>query len=213
MKDIVIIGVGGFGREVAEAIKDVNKKRKTWRIKGFLDEDDKLYNKKINGYLVLGNLEWLKKNKDVYCVVAIGDPKTKEDIVNKVGENSGRFVSIIHPSVIMSDFVEIGEGTIICAGSILTTNIQIGKHVIINLNCTIGHDVKIGDYSSIMPDVSINGEDIIGESVYIGTNASLKEAVEIGEKTVIGAGSVVINDMPKNVTAVGVPAKVIKKNQ
>jgi sugar O-acyltransferase (sialic acid O-acetyltransferase NeuD family) len=113
----------------------------------------------------------------------------------------------------MSEFIELGEGVIICAGTILTVNIKIGNHVIINLNCTIGHDTIIEDYCSMMPTVKINGNNHLHKGVYVGTGATFIHQVTIGAWSTIGAGAVVVKDIPENVIAVGIPAKVIKHKE
>lgn len=210
MKDIVIIGAGGFGREVAWLIEDINKIKPEWNIKGFIDDNLEV-GSLINGYEVLGDLEWLKK-QELYAVCAVGEPKIKKNIISRL-ENSGvKYPVLIHPSVIKSDIVEIGEGSIICAGSILTVNINIGMHVIINLDCTVGHDVQIKDYSTILPSVNVSGCVVVEECVNIGTCSAIIQGVKIDKNTIVGAGSVVVKDLPANCTAVGVPAKPIKFN-
>jgi sugar O-acyltransferase (sialic acid O-acetyltransferase NeuD family) len=122
---------------------------------------------------------------------------------------------LIHPSVIIGNakYVSIGEGSIICAGTIMTTNISIGRHVILNLACTIGHESTIDDYSAFMPTCSISGEVTIGKCTYWGTGAKIINRCHVGDNVTIGAGAVVIRDLPPGATAVGVPAKVIKTGQ
>ncbi|MEA3458432.1 MAG: transferase, partial [Candidatus Thermoplasmatota archaeon] len=148
MKKVVVVGAGGFGREVMEIFKDENKIGKKWDIVGFIDEDLAIHGKCINGFPVIGGLDWLIENnsKEIGCVIAVGNPKTKKLIVDKLKNNEINFVNAIHPSVMMSEYVELGEDVIICAGTILTVNITIGNHVIININSTIGHDAIIKDY-------------------------------------------------------------------
>ena len=211
MNKVVIIGAGGFGREVIEIFKDQNFIKKSWEILGFIDENSALWGKVINNFSVLGGLDWFENNREVGCVVAIADPKTKKRIVDLLEKKGVLFYNAIHPSVIMSEFVNLGKDVIICAGSILTVNISICNHIIINLKCTIGHDAIIEDYCSIMPSVSINGENHIGKGVYIGTGATFIQQVSVGEWAIIGAGAVVIDNIPDHVVAVGIPAKVKKK--
>ncbi len=213
MKSIVVVGAGGFGREVIEIFKDQNKLEKKWNILGFIDKNKKLYGKNINNFQVLGGLDWFIKNNDVGCVCAIGEPDAKRRTILKLKSMNVKFYNAIHPSVIMSEFVKLGEGIIICAGSILTVNIDIGNHVIININTTIGHDTIIGDYCSIMPTVKINGNNHLHEGTYIGTGATFIQQVSVGAGSTIGAGAVVVKDVPKNVVAVGIPAKVIKNKE
>jgi len=209
MKDIVIIGAGGFGREVAWLIEDINKVNREWNIIGFVDDNEKIKGTKINGYEVIGNVEWLR-DKELYIICAIGDTVVKKGIIQKFNESKCKFPRLIHPSAIYSNTVKIGEGSVICAGVIVTVNIQIGKHVIINLDSTVGHDCIIGDFSTIAPSVNVSGCVIVEESVNIGTGTAIIEGRHIGNNSVIGAGSVVVKDIPRNCTAVGSPAKPIK---
>ena len=209
MKDIVIVGAGGFGREVAWLIEDINKVNDQWNIIGFIDDNEEMQGKEINGYKVIGNIEWLKK-QNLYVVNAIGDPIIKKRIIERLQGSNNQYPVLIHPSVIYSERVEFGEGCIICAGNILTVDISIGNHVIVNLDCTIGHDAKIGDYSTVLPSVNISGFVELGECVSLGTGSAIIQGLKIGKNTVIGAGTVVTKDLPENCTAVGVPARVVR---
>lgn len=213
MKSVVIVGAGGFGREVLEIFKAQNKISKTWDILGFVDEDKQLHGKIMNGYPVLGGLDWLREhnNDNLGCVCAIGTCETRKQVVEKLQEIGVNFHNAIHPSVIMSEFAELGKDVIICAGSILTVNIKIGDHVHINLNSTIGHDAVIGSYCTINPIVAINGNNHLAEGVYIGTGATFIQGISVGSWSTIGAGAVVIEHIPDKVVAVGVPAKVIER--
>ncbi|MGL5613393.1 acetyltransferase [Cetobacterium sp.] len=208
MKKIYIVGSGGFAREVAWLIEDINEKNPTWVIMGFIDENEDNIGKELNGYKVLGNLEYLNKQERAYVTIAIGTGEIRESISNKIENHE--FSILVHPSVIMSKFVAIGEGTIICAGNIITTNIEMGNHVIINLDCTIGHDVILKNYATILPSANISGNVVIGEKTTIGTGSAIIQGISIGNQCMIGAGSVVNKAIMDYATAVGIPARVIK---
>lgn len=209
MKDIVIIGAGGFGRETAWLIEDINKKNLEWNILGFVDDNPSIQGKEINGYKVVGDIDWLN-NQELYVVNAIGDPIIKKKVNDRLKYSKNKYPVLVHPSVICSDRVTIGEGSIICAGNIITVDIVIGNHVIVNLDCTLGHDCVIGNYSTILPSVNISGFVKISECVSVGTGSAIIQGISVGENTIIGAGSVVVKDLPSNCTAVGSPAKPIK---
>jgi sugar O-acyltransferase (sialic acid O-acetyltransferase NeuD family) len=211
MKDIVIIGAGGFGREVKTIIDTLNKDHKVYNFLGYYDDGIEK-GKIINGFPVLGTLEELKNSKTTLSVVlGIGDPVVKSKIVASLNTNLLNFPSIIHPSVLISDDeVTIGDGCVICAGTIITCNIKIGNFVTLNLMCTVGHDTTINDFSSFMPSVNISGEVLIDAKVYVGTGAKIINQLTIGKNTIVGAGAVVSRSLPDNCTAVGIPAKPIK---
>lgn len=211
MKKIAIFGAGGFGREVAMLIEQINQKQHLWDIVGFYD-DGVTVGEELYGYKVLGGIQQLNDVQEELSVVcALGEPKTKKKVICKIQNPNLQFPTLIHPSVLMGDKdVTVGEGSIITAGNILTVNINIGSHVILNLSCTVGHDTNIADYCSFMPSVNISGEVEIGECVYVGTGAKIINQLEIGNNTIVGAGAVVAKTLPANCTAVGIPAKPIK---
>jgi sugar O-acyltransferase (sialic acid O-acetyltransferase NeuD family) len=210
-KKIAIFGAGGFGREVAMLIEQINSSENTWEIIGFYDDGVQIATE-LYGYKVLGGIEELNKEDKELCVIfAIGDPKIKKKVINRIDNSKITFPVLIHPNALLgSKDVNFGEGCIVTAGNIITVNVNVGKHVILNLACTIGHDTIIGDYCSFMPAVNISGEVEIKEGVYVGTGAKIINQLEIGANTVVGAGAVVSKTLPANCTAVGIPAKPIK---
>lgn len=212
MKKLYIIGAGGFGREVLWLVKRINKAVPAWEMAGFLDDNELFHGTLQDGHPVLSGCSYLKDlREDVYVVVAIGSARGRRKVVEKLMEyEKVHFATLVDPSVLCSEYVEIGEGSILCAGTILTTDIVIGKHVIINLDCTVGHDAVISDYVTIYPSVNISGGVTVGEASELGTGANLIQGKKIGERAIIGAGAVVINDIVDDCTAVGSPARVVK---
>lgn len=211
MKKIAIFGAGGFGREVKWLIDDINAVSPVWDFIGYFD-DDFSHVSKIDPKLFLGSKKDLNQwQEELHVVFAIGNPIVKRNIIGQIQNSRLQYPVLIHPTVCIGNSVTIGEGCIICAGSILTVDIQLGKHVILNLCCTVGHDAVIGDYSSFMPTVNISGEVITGACIYAGTGANIINQVIIGDEVIIGAGAVVTRELPAKCTAVGVPAKPINK--
>lgn len=212
MKDLIIFGASGFGREVAWAVERINKVSSTWNLLGFMDDADDIQETEINGYKVLGKTDDVGDYPDAYFVVAVGASRIREKIVTnmKVVNPSIKFGTIIDPSVEISDFVTIGDGTIICAHTIITVNIDIGSHVIINLDCTIGHDAILEDFVTLYPSVNVSGITNIGHAVELGTGMQIIQGKTVGDYSIVGAGAVVVKDIPARCTAVGSPAKPIK---
>lgn len=210
IKDIVIIGAGGVGRETAWIIEQINLKKKEWNILGFIDDNKELQGKTLNGYKVLGGKEISRDfREDVFFSVAIADYNIKKQVVDYLG-NRNKFATIIHPDIYIHKTNSIDDGSIIYQGVILTTNIEIGKHVIISPKCGIGHDSKLKDYVTLLWNVNISGNDVIEEGCLIGSGATILQNLIMGEKSIIGAGAVVVNNVKSNSTVVGVPAKYIK---
>ncbi len=211
IKEIVIIGAGGFGREVKCLIDQINTEKSKFNLIGFID--DKLpIGTIVNGIQVIGDLEFLiKTEKNISIAIGIGDPIVKREIVNKLSSINFDFPNLIHPNaIISSDSVVFGKGNIISAGNIITCNILFHNYITLNLFCTVGHDTIIKDFASLMPSVNISGEVLINECVYVGTGAKIINKLEIGKNVTIGAGAVVTKDLPDHCTAVGIPAKPIK---
>lgn len=212
MKDIAIFGAGGFGREVKTIIDAINKENNdTYNFIGFFD-DGLEKGTLVNGFPILGGIHELNTHVSELAVcISIGDPGIKKAILSKINNGNIVYPSLIHPNAsITEDDVTLGNGCIICEGTIITCNITIGNFVIFNLLCTVGHDTVIDDYSAFMPSVNISGEVHIHQGVYVGTGAKIINQLEIGEGTIVGAGAVVSKSLPPKCTAVGIPAKPIK---
>ena len=192
--------------------KDINKHDPKWDIVVFFDdgyEKGELFNDLPN----LGNAEDLNEWKTpISLAVSIGSPVIKKKVLDKIHNPLVDYPTLIHPLAWVGDseFVEIGKGCIICAGTLITTNIKMEDFVILNLGCTVGHDTVIGDCAAFMPSVNISGEVNIVKGVYVGTGAKIINQLEIGDYTTVGAGAVVCKTLPGHCTAVGVLAKVVK---
>lgn len=205
-KKICIFGTGGFGREVFTIVKEIAnlKKLNVEAYSIFMVDDEYYRDEMIMGVKVLPRSYF---NVDEYnVVVAVGDPHQRRAIVNSFPAGT-TYATLIHPGVVISDWVELGEGCVVTAGCILTCNIKIGKYAHLNLHTTIGHDCVIGDFFTTAPAVNISGKCIIGNNVYIGTNASIKQGISICDNVTIGMGSVVVKDITEPGTYVGIPAR------
>tara|TARA_R110000772_G_scaffold72280_2_gene157712 strand:- start:482 stop:1072 length:591 start_codon:yes stop_codon:yes gene_type:complete len=192
-----LIGAGGFAREIKAHIGDHT-------MKCFVDDK-----------------YWVENNEYIYplssfnpkeykVIVAIGDPRDRYNMVQRLPKETKYFIFIHPSSQMLGNDTSVGEGSIICAGCILTTNIKIGKHAHLNLQTTIGHDCRIGDYFTTAPGVKVSGNCKIYDCVYIGTNASIKEKISIHSLVTIGLNAGVTNHIEESGVYVGTPTKKIK---
>lgn len=215
LKPLYIVGAGGFGREIIWLAETINEKKTEWDIKGFVDSDFALWGKKIDGYMVHGDLDYLEKlDSNTWCVIAVGNSKTRMKLVKRFEPYSHiRFATLIAPDVKIGINSYIGEGSMVCAGNIITVDTKIGKHNIVNLDCTIGHDVILDDYVTLYPSVNVSGCVRVGVSTEIGTGTQIIQGIHIGSGSIIGAGTTVIREVEDEVTVVGNPARIIKNHK
>ena len=205
---LVVYGAGGFAREacwLAEACPEAGV------VMAMID-DDPARHASVNGIQVCGLEEARRRFPSARMVVAIGSPQHRAAAVERAAAAGFTFASLIHPRSERSRWIQMGEGTVICAGSILTTNIRIGRQVHINLACTLGHDVVLGDFVTLAPGVNLSGRVRVGDRAYVGTNASIINGeadapIVIGEDAVIGAAACVTRSVAAGTTVVGVPAR------
>ena len=197
----VIIGAGGFGREVFHLLdKDL------YDCIGFIDYEKKEKRPRPIIGLEADMVKLVKKYKFPNCVLAIGDIKIRKKIQNKIDEFPIKYPKIIDSSVRCFS-KDIGDGVIIYPGVIIMNDCKIGKFTLLNAGVTLGHNVIIGDFCNINPGAHLAGKIKIGEGTFIGIGASIKEEITIGKNAIIGAGSLVIEDVPDNTTVYGIPAK------
>lgn len=207
-KNILIVGAGGFGREVAWLIEKINERKPTWNILGFIDDCEENLGKAVGNYKVVGNCNDILQYPDAYVVCTIGAAMTRKKVIEKIKQINPdiQFATLIDPDIRLCDRVQIGEGTVICTGTIITTDIKIGNHVIVNLACTVGHDAVIDDFVTLYPTVNVSGNTILNSCVEMGTGSQIIQGKNVGEYTIVGAGAVVIKDLPEKCVAVGMPA-------
>jgi len=208
---LAIFGAGGHAREVAWLAEECWGEELALT---FLIDEDAPSPGELNGIPVMRLREYADRYGGAPIAVAIGDPVLRKQCVDKCAAAGFGFVSLVHPRVDVSHWVTIGAGTIVCAGSVLTTNITIGQHVHINVGCTVSHDANIGDFSTLSPGVHLAGWVTLGRRVFLGTGAVIKNGasgrpITIGDDVIIGAGACVIGDVEKNEKVAGVPARPI----
>lgn len=194
---IAVIGASGHGMVVRDCVL---ANFETMNFVGFFDDNTNLQN-------IIGNVADIDEHKEYSYIVAIGDAKIRESIVNAHYLN---WATVIHPSAVVSPSAKIGEGTVVMPGAIINARAKIGRHCIINSGAIIEHDNVIEDFAHISVGAKLGGNVHVGKSTWVGIGAVVKNNINIYDYCTIGAGSVVIRDVPENAVVAGVPAQVIK---
>jgi sugar O-acyltransferase (sialic acid O-acetyltransferase NeuD family) len=214
---VVIVGAGGHGAELASYVGDIIRNGWDGQLLGFLDDAGA----PPRGMSLLGTLGALVGQPSGFFdglqyLTGVGNNSVRQALVTRLNElyrSLGLSAwTLVHPTSYVGKHVEIGEGSCLAPGAIVTARAQIGRHCILNIKASVSHDCSIGDFVNINPGATICGNVVVGEGAYIGAGATIKDKVSIGAWSIVGAGAVVIDDVPPGVTAVGVPARVIRKH-
>lgn len=212
-EQLVIVGAGGFGRETADVVEAINavSPEPLWDLLGVVDDrpsDANLERLSKRGLAYLGTVKWLLSNSPGgRYVVGIGAPAVRRGIADEMDSAGLLPATLVHPAATMGSDVSLGAGTVVCAGSRITTNIRVGRHVHVNPNVTIGHDTVLGDFVSLNPASSVSGDCSIGDGVLVGVGAVILNQVSVGPNTTVGAAACVVRDAPADVILKGVPAR------
>lgn len=198
-----LFGAGGHGKVIKEILNTNGVK-----VEAFVDDNPNV--NECGGRHVLHDASELSP-----MIVSIGVNKIRKMIVERLTRSNPAIVFglAIHPSAVVSPSAKIGEGTVVMAGTVINADAVIGKHCIINTGATVDHDCVIEDFCHIAPGAHISGATHVGEGTWIGVGSSVIQCLNIGRDCMIGAGSVVVKDIPDNVTAFGCPAKVVTNKQ
>ena len=208
MKDLVVIGSGGFSKQVIEIIEQLNLINPEYKLLGIVDDNKSLVGTEVLGYEVIGDTDYIKqlsKQQKIHGVIAIADGEIREHISRKL--NDVQWVNLIHPSAVVSNYTKLGDGNIICAGVVINPECKMGNHSHINIGSTLGHDVLMLDYVTVMPGSKVSGNVNLKSKSMVVTGATIIQGLTIEENVVLGAGTVVTKNTKPNYLYVGVPAK------
>jgi sugar O-acyltransferase (sialic acid O-acetyltransferase NeuD family) len=212
MKSVVIIGAGVHGREIVEILRHQSETDANISVLGFIDDDQSLWQSTIDDAPVLGGWAWFEgvDRNEVSVICGSGFSEIRKNMVLKAESLGLRFANAISPRAYVSPNATIGTGVVVCQNGVACRGSSIGDHSIINLGAIVSHDTRLGRYNTLNPGVNLAGNITVGEGCYLGVGCSVIQGISIGAWTTVGAGAAVISDLPAQVTAVGVPARVIK---
>lgn len=201
---LIIVGAGGHGKVVLDAALAAQQPI------SYLVDDAPACCELLGLRVVLASdVDW-QATRQFEFLVAVGDNRIRAMLFQRMLTKGGTPTTIIHPSAIVSKHACIGRGTVICAGVIVNAGAVIGENCILNTACSIDHDCRIGDHVHICPGVHLAGNVTVGEGTIIGIGSSVIPGKKVGDWSILGAGSVVVRDIPDQVIAFGVPARVVR---
>ncbi len=209
---LTIFGAGGLGKEVAELAKIINYDNQRWDEVIF--QDDVQEEGTILGLRVLhtSSVEAEFSSEEMEYVIALGEPKSKENVYTTLKRKGHNLTNIIAPDAQVSDFAELGNGIIVKKGSIIQAEAIVGDNVTLQSYVAIGHGAKIGNHCQLSTFSVIGGETVVGKNTYISMNCSIRDKISIGENVIVSAGSAVLKDVESNVTVAGNPARIVSRN-
>lgn len=210
-EQVVVVGASGFGREALDTLDAMIANGTDLEVLGVVDDapsDLNLDRLAARGAKYLGTIDaWLATAPRARFVLGIGSPSVRRRLVERLESAGLAAITAMHPTATVGVAAELGTGTVVCAGAVVSTNVRTGAHVHINPNATIGHDAVLADFVSVNPAAVLSGEVHIGEEVLVGASATVLQRLAVGARSVIGAASLVTRDVPSNVVVKGVPGR------
>jgi sugar O-acyltransferase (sialic acid O-acetyltransferase NeuD family) len=207
MKKLLIVGAGGFGREMWIWAGQVPASEREWEAHGFLDDNPDALKGFNHPARVLGKISDYQPKPDEVLTVAIGDPRAKMQVAEVLQKKGAQFTTIVHPTALIGLNVKLGRGVIICPHVCIPCDAVLGDFVHVNSNSTVAHDTVLGDYTTLSGHCDVTGSSRLGKGVFLGSHASVLPSVKVGDFAKIGAGTVAATNVQPEVTLLGVPGK------
>ena len=196
MKRIVIVGAGGFGREVAWIVERINAVKPTFELLGFCDSAVEKSEGICGAYPLLGPVEKMKARFGVvgfFC--ALGNNRIRQSVLAATRAAGHVPVTVLDPTAVIAPGAELGVGSYVGIGSVVSVGTRIGEGVLVNHHVCVGHDVVIGDFAQVCPGVRVSGGCVLGAGALLGSNACTIPGVRVGSWATVGAGSAAFLDV------------------
>lgn len=207
LQQLVIVGAGGFGREMLAWARQSVQFEQEWTIKGFIDDNVDALRGKATSAPMLGTIRDYQPASDEVFICAMGIPRVKRSCSELLAGRGARFTRLIHRTSVLGDNVEMGEGVVLCPYTVVSANNRLGRGVAVNLHSSIDHDACVDDWSQINCHCDLTGGVQVGKEVFLGSSVAIILGVKIGDGAYVGAGAVVLRDVAPGATVFGVPAR------
>jgi sugar O-acyltransferase (sialic acid O-acetyltransferase NeuD family) len=210
VRDLLLIGAGGFARETAEAVRAVNSAQPTWELLGFLDDDPQRRGALVDGLPVLAGIDAVHDHPEAQIVICTGRPTnyvSRPRIAERLALDDERYATVIHPTATLGSTCRVGAGSVLLAHVDLTADAAIGRHVAVMPQVVLTHDARVEDYATLGSGVRVGGGCRVGQGAYIGAGVCIREGLTIGERAMIGMSAVVTCDVPPERLWYGAPAR------
>ena len=209
MRDLLVVGAGGFARETVEAVRAINADYPTWNLLGLLDDNPDRWGKLVGGVPVIGPIEHVHREPWAQVVITTGRPDfyvSRPLIAARLGLPDKRYATIVHPAASVGTTCTIGVGSVLLAPVALTADVTGGRHVVVMPQVVLPHDARVDDFATLASGVRVGGACHIEEGAYIGAATALREGTTVGSRALVGMGSVVLRDVPPERKWLGTPA-------
>lgn len=207
---LLIVGAGGFGREVLQWARDAWPDH-TDRIAGFLSDDPTRLDGFSTGFGILGSVAAYVKLPGDYLLLGIGVAYSRRMVAERLNARGAEFVTLVHPTSVVCESARIGRGSIVCPGAIVSDSATLGECVLMNYHTSLGHDASAGDFTVLSPYATLGGGATVGDDVFLGLHASIGPGRSVGARSKVSANSCVLSDTPPDSIIYGVPGRIVPR--
>jgi pyridoxal phosphate-dependent aminotransferase EpsN len=200
-KRVYLIGCGGHAKVVAATLLDAG-----YDVAAVFDDDSARWRTTLSGIPIVGPIDAVKQHERLPAVIAIGSNRIRKGIAERLDLE---WLTVVHPKASVDASVELGQGTVVFAGAVIQPDTRVGDHAIVNTAASVDHDCLVGDFVHLAPGVHLAGGVSVGDGAFLGIGSTAVPGAEIGAWATVGAGASVLENVPREVVVVGVPARPV----